>query len=86
MKSFRGNIVGRANYTLRDYYHDILFYATSNEIIFEEKEALDWLNVHDLCKCGHEKTAHSKFIDGKFIGCQFCDCKEFRSYYGELHE
>ena len=60
MKSFNGNIVGRANYTLRDYYHDILFYSKNKEITSEEKEALDWLNIHDLCKCGHEKTAHSK--------------------------
>ena len=52
----------------------------------EEKEALDWLNIHDLCRCGHEKAAHSKFIGGKFVGCQSCECKEFRSYYGERHE
>ena len=86
MKSFRGNIVGRANYTLRDYYHDILFYSVNNELTSEEKEALDWLNIHDLCRCGHEKAAHSKFIGGKFVGCQSCECKEFRSYYGERHE
>lgn len=80
MLSFKEKIVGRANYTLRDYYHDILKDSDSLELSKEEKEALNWLNVHDLCKCGHEKNQHSRFIDAKFECCQECKCDKFISY------
>ena len=80
MLSFKGQIVGRANYTLRDYYHDILKDNSGAELSEEERKALNWLNSHDLCKCGHEKNKHSRFIDAKFAGCQSCTCEKFISY------
>ncbi|MDD4308669.1 MAG: hypothetical protein PHU53_07695 [Thermoplasmata archaeon] len=80
MATYKNNTVGKANYTIRDYYHDILKDNTNEELSEEEKKALNWLNLHDFCKCGDEKNEHSRFIDGLFIGCQKCNCKKFISY------
>lgn len=73
-------IVGQANYTYRDYCHDVLKESSGILLTDEERKALNWLNTHDLCKCGHEKQEHSKFINGLFKGCQSCACKNFMSY------
>ena len=80
MLVFKEKIVGRANYTLRDYYHDILKNSTGEILTDEERKALEWLNVHDLCKCGHEKQEHSRFINCLFVGCQSCNCEKFISF------